>query len=285
VAVIESPTFTGMLASLQATGARVIGIPVDEHGFDVDALERVLSRHEIKLCALQTACQNPTGQDLSPERADRLLELARERSFFILEDGVYGTLRFEGDARPRLRRRAPNHVVYVDSVSKTVGGGLRVGWIAASGPILPRLLELKTGTDLCTSTLSQHLTARYLASGEHQALLERIVPVYRARRDALLESLERRLGGEYRARVPLGGHHVWVTFTRPLDERALYAESLRHGLAFTPGGATVVDRPTACSVRLSYAVQDVDALDEAVRRLGVALRAVVRGGRTSGAWS
>ncbi|MEJ7717222.1 MAG: aminotransferase class I/II-fold pyridoxal phosphate-dependent enzyme [Thermoleophilaceae bacterium] len=70
VAVVESPTFIGVLSSLEATGARVIGVPVDEDGFDVDSLERVLARHEVKLCALQTGCQNPTGRDLAPERRD-----------------------------------------------------------------------------------------------------------------------------------------------------------------------------------------------------------------------
>src|SRR5437764_5142012 len=137
VAVVESPTFTGLLTSLEDTGARVIGIPVDEDGFDVDALERVLARHEVKLCALQPACHNPTGRDLSPPRRARLLELAQERSFFVLEDAVYATLRYDGVEPPRLRAGAPAHVVHVDSLSKTVGGGLRIGWIAARGPIPP----------------------------------------------------------------------------------------------------------------------------------------------------
>ena len=89
VAVIESPTFVGMLESLRNTGARVIGVPVDEDGLDVDALERQLARHEVKLVALQTACQNPTGRNLSEERRQRLAQLAMERNFFIIEDRVY----------------------------------------------------------------------------------------------------------------------------------------------------------------------------------------------------
>ena len=135
---VESPTFIGALSSLQATGARVIGVPVDEDGMDVDALERILARHEVKLVAVQPGCQNPTGRDLSAARRERLVELARERSFFILDDGVYATLRFEGDDRPRLRQSAPDHVIYVDSLSKTIGGGLRLGWIAACGPVRQR---------------------------------------------------------------------------------------------------------------------------------------------------
>ena len=77
VAVTESPTFTGSLLAMRATGARVIGVPVDEDGLDVDALEAVLSRHEVRLLRLQAACQNPTGVDLSPERRERLMRAGR----------------------------------------------------------------------------------------------------------------------------------------------------------------------------------------------------------------
>src|SRR6476659_7995142 len=94
VVVCESPTFIGTLSSLQATGARVLGVPFERGGIDIDALERIIARHEVKLVALQTGSQNPTGQDLAPERAARLVELAQERSFFILEDGVYANVRF-----------------------------------------------------------------------------------------------------------------------------------------------------------------------------------------------
>ncbi len=132
VAAVESPTFAGTLASLQATGARVLGLPVDGEGADIGALERILTRHEVKLVVVQGSCQNPTGADLSPARRRRLLELARERGFLVLDDGVYATIRYEGPELPRLRAEAPSHVIYVDSLSKSIGGWLRVGWVAAS---------------------------------------------------------------------------------------------------------------------------------------------------------
>src|SRR3954451_3456289 len=97
VAVLETPTFMGLLSSLRSTGARVIGVPYDRDGLDLDALEHVLARYEVKLCALQTVSQNPTGRDLSEERRERLAKLARERNFFVLEDGVYSDVRFDGE--------------------------------------------------------------------------------------------------------------------------------------------------------------------------------------------
>lgn len=276
VAVTESPTFAGALGSLQASGARIIGVPVDEHGLDIDALERVLARHEVKLVAVQPSSHNPTGRDLAPERARRLLELARARSFFVLEDGVYATVRFDGRERERLRHREPDHVIYVDSLSKTVGGGLRLGWVAASGPVLRRIAALKFGTDVHTSGLVQHLAQRYLASGAHESLLAATTPVHRARCDALRAALERRLGDEVEVSEPLGGHHVWVRMNRAVDERVLFHEAIRHGVTFMPGSATMAEPPPTTCMRLSFALLDEPRLEEGVRRLAMALRAAHR---------
>ena len=278
VAVIESPTFAGALASLHSTGARVLPMPVDADGPDIGALERILARHEVKLVVLQEACQNPTGADLSPVRRKRLLELARTRGFFVLDDGVYATMRFDGEPHRRLRADAPSHVIYVDSMSKTIGGGLRLGWIAASGPILARLVQLKIDADIHTAALPQYLAAAYLQGDRHAELMRSALPVYRERRDALVAALERHLAFDATWTVPEGGNHIWVTLRDPVDERVLYVEALRAGTAFLPGGAITAEKSSRTSLRLSFGLVDPALLDEGVRRLAVALREVRRRG-------
>jgi 2-aminoadipate transaminase len=281
VAAVESPTFTGTLLALRNTGARVVGIPVDEQGLDVSALERLLAREEVKLCALQPACQNPTGVDLAPERRERLVELAVERNMFVLEDGVYADLRYEGERVPSLRPAAPGHVAHVNSLSKIVGGGLRIGWIAARGPLRDRLAMLKQGSDFHNPALTQAIAARYLEGDGYERQLEATLPYYRERRDALMSALERHLPGEYRAAVPCGGHHVWVTLTRAVEERELYRAAVRQGVAFTPGGAITTERRAQASFRLSFSLLDPEELDEGVRRLARAIREVRRRARSS----
>ncbi|HEY6780965.1 MAG TPA: PLP-dependent aminotransferase family protein [Thermoleophilaceae bacterium] len=280
-AVVESPTFAGLLHSLRATGARVLGVPVDEDGLDVDALERQLARHEVSLVALQTACQNPTGSSLSEERRHRLAELAVERNLFVLEDRVYSDIRFEGEPVRSLRELIPAHVIYVNSLSKIVGGGLRMGWVAASGAVRERIALMKLEADFHSPTLIQHMSARWLASGAYDRHVAGTLPFDRERRDALLAALERHLPGEYRVNVPRGGHHLWVRLTRPIDERALYAEAVRVGVTFTPGGAVSVERRSQTSLRLSYSLLDPPELDEGVRRLARAMREVRRRARHS----
>src|SRR3954463_15870908 len=284
VVVCESPTFIGTLSSLQATGARVLGVPFDRGGIDMDALERILARHEVKLVDLQTGSQNPTGQDLAPDRAARLIELAQERSFFILEDGVYATVRFnDGPAPPRLRQSAPDHVIYVDSLSKTIGGGLRVGWVAASGEARRRVAEMKLGTDVHSTSLTQYLAMRWLESRGHDEHVKRGNKVYAKRAQALLESVNRRLADEVTVLEPNGGHNLWLTFRRPIDERMLFAEALRNRVGFTPGRALRPEQSSQSSLRLSFPLLDEERLDEGVRRLAVAIRAVRR--QSSGGWA
>jgi DNA-binding transcriptional MocR family regulator len=281
VAVVESPTFIGMMTAMRGTGARVIGVPVDEAGMDVEALERLLGRHEVKLVGLQTACQNPTGRSLSEERKARLAELAVERNFFVLEDRVYADMHYDLQLRRPLRELAPAHVIYVNSLSKVVGGGLRSGWVAARGPVRERIAMLKLEADFFSPTLIQHMAARWLATGAYERHVAETIPFYRERRDALLTALERHMAGEYHVDPPEGGHHLWVTLNRPVDERALYAEAARSGVTFTPGGAVTAERRSQTSIRLSFSLLDSEQLEEGVRRLARALREVRRRARHS----
>ena len=273
----ESPTFMGIIESLRTTGAEVFPVPIDAHGLDTDALEALLRRHEIRLLALQPRMQNPTGADLAPERRTRVVELARQHGFFILEDAVYGDLRLEGFDPGPLRPLDPAHVIYVDSLSKTVGPGLRAGWIAASGPVLDRIIAEKRRDDGHGVTLTQETAAGFLASGAYPAHLEFVRSRYRERRDVMVDALERELGELVSYPRPAGGGHVWVTLRRALDDEMLYRAALAAGVTFAPGAALLVERPRATHLRLSYGLPDPDQIREGVQRLARAIRATEAG--------
>jgi 2-aminoadipate transaminase len=274
VVACENPSFMGVIEAVRASGVQLLPVPTGADGLDVDALEALLARHEIKLLAMQSRLGNPIGRDLSPARRERLLTLARRHGFFVLEDGVYSDLRFEGEAPPSLRAEAPAHVIYIDSLSKTLGGGLRVGWIVASGPVLERIVAEKRADDMHSPTLTQLTVARYLASGEYAEHLERSRAFYVERRDVLLAAIDEYLGPVASYVRPLGGHHVWVRLDLPLDERELADEAIRTGVAYVPGGAMTVERQRALNLRLSFGFVEPDELVEGVRRLSIAVDAL-----------
>jgi DNA-binding transcriptional MocR family regulator len=275
VVACEAPTFMGVLESVRSMGTRVLPVPMDQEGLDLDALERLLGREEIRFLAIQPRSHNPTGLDLSPARRTRLLELAQRHGFFIVEDGIYGDLRFEGEDPGTLRASSHGHVIYVDSFSKTVGGGLRVGWVAASGPVLERILIEKRADDMHSATLTQLAMARFLEAGLYPAHIERARVFYRERRDALVEAVERHLDGLATATtVPQGGGHLWLTTDVPMDESELMTEAVRNGVTFVPGAAMLPETTHASNMRLSYGYLGPEKLEEGTKRLARAMRSL-----------
>ncbi len=270
----EDPSFMSVLRAVRSSGARVLGVPVDDDGLEVDALEQLLARNEIKALAVQPRLHNPTGRDLAPERRERLLALARRHGFFIVEDGIYGDLRWSGDDLGSLRAEAPAHVIYCDSFSKTVSGGLRAGWVAASGPVLDRIVAEKRSDDIHSSTLTQLTVARYLASGHYAEQAETARGFYRERCEVLLGAIDDHFGSEASYPRPLGGGHVWVTLDLPIDERELVEEAARRGVACVPGAAMSIERPRAVCLRLSVSYLEPDELVEGVRRIAAAAHAL-----------
>jgi 2-aminoadipate transaminase len=270
----EDPSFMSVIRAIRVAGARVHPVPVDEDGLQVDALESLLAKTEIKALAIQPRSHNPTGRDLSPERRERLLALVRQHGFFIVEDGIYGDLRFDGTAPRSLRADAPAHVIYADSLSKTVGGGLRAGWVAASGPVVERIVAEKRTDDIHTPTLTQLVTTAYLASDAYPAQVELANEHYRRGLEAMLESIERHFGPMASYVMPLGGGHVWVTLDTPVSERDLVGEARSQGVAYAPGGAMRIARSPHLSLRLSFGYLSPEDLDEGVRRIAAAVQAL-----------
>jgi 2-aminoadipate transaminase len=270
----ESPTFMGNLEALKAVGAQPLPVPLDEQGLDVAALEQLLRRHEIRMVVVQPRAHNPTGYDLSRERRLRLIELARQHGFFILEDAVYADLRYEGEDLGPLRALAPPHVIYVDSFSKTFGPGLRAGWIAASGPVLERLVAEKRNADTHSATLPQQIVTEFLSSGHYPEQLRRARAMFRQRRDALLQALDDEIAPFARFSRPVAGGHVWLTLHQACDDDRLYNEALAAGVGIVPGKAMLVDRPRSTHLRLSFCLLEPALMREGVSRLAGVLRAL-----------
>ena len=271
---VESPTFMGTVEVLRQVGARMIPIPVDEDGIDVDELARIAVREDLRAVFLQARLQNPTGYDLSPARAERLVELARRHAFFIIDDEVWAELRFGGDDPGPLRDLAPAHVITVGSFSKTLGGGLRLGWMRASGDMIERLALTKHSDDLHSPTLTQHAAARLLAAGDYPEHLARIRDEYLRGRDLMLDALDRHLRPVARWTEPQGGSSILVTLDADLDDRTLLAEAERCGVSVVPGSALTSGPPASTMVRLAYGYVEPDAIETGVRRLAQAIRAV-----------
>jgi 2-aminoadipate transaminase len=213
--------------------------------------------------------QNPAGVTLSFERRRRLVELAREHEVLIAEDNPYGLLRYEGDPLPPLYQlEGGDYVLYLGTFSKILSPGIRLGWAVAPPPVMEKIVLGKQAADLCTSTLTQYFVREYFAEGRWRSYVDDLVDIYRRRRDAMLEALERHFPPQATWTRPEGGLFVWATLPEYIDTEDLLAKALRENVAFVPGQAAYVDGRGANSMRLNFSAFDEDEIREGVRRIG-----------------
>lgn len=293
IVIAEAPTYFVFQNVLRGVGARVLAVPMDEHGLDVDALESLLRRLErsgelprVKLIYTCDYYQNPTGLTLSRERRPRLLELARRYSrtkrILILEDAAYRELRYEGDDLPSVKSfdRRNEYVIWTSTFSKPCAPGLKTGYGVLPHELVAPLLRLKGDHDFGSNNLTQHLLDRLLDNGAYDAHAARLRDVYRAKRDALLAALadEFRDAPDVRWTRPAGGLYVWATFPAAMESgpsSRLMRAALNEGVLYVPGeyGYSPEGGPVPRNAaRLSFGVASPDQLREGVRRLRRAVR-------------
>ena len=235
--LVERPTYDRPLRVLAALGAEVEALPMDDEGIDPDALSDALGRGP-KPAFLYTipTFQNPSGRTLTAPRRRRVVELAREHGVLVVEDDPYGLVRFEGEAEPTLfELDRGEHVVYASSFSKTIAPGVRAGYFVLPAPLLAELEGRIASTYISPGTLAQGTVYEFLRRGWLEPNLERVRGLLRARRDAMLEALERELGGSGATwSRPKGGYFLWLDLPSA-DTRELLAAAAGAGVVFVPG--------------------------------------------------
>ena len=263
--LVEQPTYDRPLKLLAARGADVTAVPMDGEGLDLDALVRALDDGP-KPAFLYTipTFQNPSGRTLSTARRKRLIELARRYDLLVLEDDPYGFVRYEGEAPPTLfELDGGERVAYSSSYSKTIAPGLRVGYFVLPQTLEAELEALAVSTYITPVLLGQATVLEFLRRGNFEPNLERVRELLRARRDAMLESLERELPHATWSR-PDGGYFVWLELPQELAEAP--------GVTFVPG--TDFGGPPT-TARLAFSYVSPDEIRTGVRRLAAAVQAPV----------
>jgi 2-aminoadipate transaminase len=272
--ICEAPTYPGAVPTFCSYEADVIQITTDEDGMRIDELEEVLARlakegRRPKFIYTVPSFQNPAGVTLSAERRARLVELAREHEVLVAEDNPYGLLRFEGEPQRTLYSLdGGDYVLYIGTFSKILSPGIRIGWVAAPPPVLEKIGLGKQAADLCTSTLTQFFVHEYFAEERWRDYIDDLIEIYRGRRDAMLEELERHLPEGAEWTTPEGGLFVWATLPEYIDTTDLLAKALRENVAFVPGRAAYVDGRGGASMRLNFSGSTEWEIREGVRRIG-----------------
>ncbi len=272
--ICEAPTYPGAVPVFCSYQADVIQIECDSDGMRIEELELVLERlakegRRPKFVYTVPSFQNPAGVTMSLQRRQRLVELARARELLVIEDNPYGLLRFDGEPLPPLYQlEGGDFVIYIGTFSKILSPGIRLGWAVAPPPVMEKIVLGKQASDLCTSTLTQYFVREYFAGGRWREYVESLVDIYRTRRDAMLDSLDRYFPPEASWTEPDGGLFIWATLPDYIDTGDLLAKALREDVAFVPGRAAYVDGRGSNSMRLNFSAGEEDEIREGIRRIG-----------------
>jgi GntR family transcriptional regulator / MocR family aminotransferase len=274
--LVENPTYSGALNLFKALNLKVVGIPVDEKGLQVDRLEKLLQQIHPRLLYTIPNFQNPTGTCMSSPRRLQLISLADRYNLPILEDDYVGDLRYEGRALPSLKSLDPGgRVIYVSTFSKMLMPGLRVGFLAAEGPVYDRLVAHKRVNDLTTSNLIQRALEAYVTVGRYQVHLQRSCQVYRKRRDAMLEAVERWLPEGVQVSKPQGGLFLWLRLPEGISSEALLPFAFQEGVAFAPGENFFLEKKAGSGfIRVNFAAHEPETIHIGMKRLRKAMKRI-----------
>lgn len=261
--LVESPTYPNAVQALRTGGGRLTTIALDPHGWDLDAVAATLARHRPRLVHVMPDFHNPTGlvmSDLDRERYARLL--ARHGAVPVVDE-AHHLLPLDGSGPRTPFAALARDAVCVGSASKSIWGGLRLGWIRAPHALVDRLTRARVGLDLGVPVLEQLVLTRLL-TGDLESLLRGQRVRLREQRDAMAGAIAEHLP-DWEFRPPAGGMALWCHLP-VAGATALSAEAERHGVLLAPGPSFAPEGGLDRYVRLPYALA-APQLVEAVRRI------------------
>jgi len=279
IIICEAPGFPGSLAAMEACGARMVGVEMDELGMIPELLSGIISRlldnHEpVKFIYAIPEFQNPSGRTMDLNRRRAIIEIAKAFDLPILEDQPYRELRFDGERIITLWELArtefndPKLVTIAKSFSKILGPGLRLGFAAGPPEMMEPMVKWAQKTTVSPDCVTQRVAARFIEKGYLRDHIARIINLYRPRRDAMLDALEKHMPQGTRWTSPEGGMFIWVTFDKDLDTDVLFEKAVANKVAFIPGSKFYPEGIVKQNeMRLNFSYSDIDTIHEGVRRL------------------
>ena len=235
--LVEAPTYDRPLKILARLGAEVVPLAMDDEGLVPEALERALA-DGAKPAFLYTIAtfQNPSGRTLSVERRRRVVEIAQAHDLLVLEDDPYGLVRYEGEAPPTLfELEGGERVIYASSFSKTIAPGVRVGYFVLPAALAAQIEALAVSTYISPPFMTQATVYEFLRRGTFEPNLERVNGLLKARRDAMLDALEKHMPADASWSRPEGGYFIWLDVPSGPDTAELLQQAEAAGVTFVKG--------------------------------------------------
>ena len=268
----EAPSFIGSLNAFKSYNVDLVGIPMEEDGMKLEALEDALKTAEKpKLIYIIPNFQNPTGLCTSLEKRKAVYELAKKYGVMILEDNPYGDIRFAGENIPSIKTMDKDGIViYSRTFSKTLAPGLRVGYVSAPKPVIQKMVVCKQVSDVHTNIMAQMICDEYLKNYDMDAHLEEIRAVYRHKCGLMLDEIDRNFSKKITVTRPEGGLFIWATLPEGSDMMGFCNTAVqKYKVAVVPGTAFLIhESENTSSFRLNFSTPTDEQLVKGCEILG-----------------
>ncbi len=270
VVVVELPCYANLLQTLRLARLTVVGVPRNEDGLCIESLQDVVRTHSVKALFLNTVLQNPTGASLSMANAFRVLQLAEQHDFWVIEDDVSRDL-LPGVGPMLVALAGVDRVVYVSGFSKSIAPSMRVGYIVSSSSLLKEFAQTKMTIGLTTPEIMERTVYQVLRLGRHRIHLQRVQDRLRQAHDELTGLMDEH-GFEVFSR-PRAGLFLWARPRSPwrgMGTASLAEQALQDGIWLAPGSYFYPDQADLGWLRFNVAYSLHPALWQFMRRMGLA---------------
>lgn len=271
VVLFENPTYLASLHILKTYEGNAIGVDADESGLNLTDLEAKIVKHKPKVLYIVPTFSNPTGRTYTVENRKAIAALTAKHGVIVLEDDPYSELRFEGERVPSVKSfDKVGNIIYVTSFSKVFAPGLRTGIAVASKEVIRKMTIGKQAVDVHTSSLSQAIINEFLKSGAINDRINSLIPLYKLKKDAMMNAIEKYMPKEFYYTNPSGGLFIFGGFDERLgiNTLELFPELAKLGVAYVSGHSFFASEDIFNTMRLNYSNATIKQIDDGIRVMG-----------------
>jgi DNA-binding transcriptional MocR family regulator len=267
----ESPSYDRTINLLRRHGAKVVGIPLEADGPNIEALERALQNAVPKFFYVIPDFQNPAGATCSGAKRRQLVALANRYGFLLVEDAPYRLLRYRGTEEPTLYSLAPQRTLHMSSFTKLIAPGVRTGFMIGEPSIIASLAKVAEDTYISPGYVAQAITYEWCRRGLLPPQIERLKALYAPRLEATLAGLDKYMPDAKTTR-PDGGFFISLTLPEGVSTTTVRTNAATHALNLADGLAFFPDGGGERFLRLPFCALSPAEIDDGLKRLAESVK-------------
>ena len=268
--VVEVPSYVNAIKCFQVLGADVIGVEQNDDGVDTEELEEAFKQGVKIFYTVPNFC-NPSGVTMSEQKRREVASLAKKYGTVIIEDNVYGDLRYRGTRIPNIKEFDDSgYVVYVGSLSKIIAPAMRIGFLVADKEFINRIIPIKGVITNGVNAILQEAISLMFSENDIYSEIDKIIEIYNKKMVTMLDCMDKFFPSGVKHNNPDGGMYIWVTMPEGTDVEKLCRESaIRLHIPLTPGNGFCIREPEKCtSIRINFAKESLADIKYGIKKVG-----------------